>query len=280
MSFVTALALLVGVLVGAPLAAHLFRRRRSEEVPFAPARLVDPSPPAARRRSKLEDRALFAVRALSVLALALLGATPLVRCSKLSLARKGGASVALAIVLDDSLSMRAPAGPDGRGARPRFELALEGARELLDGLESGDQVAVVLAGRPARVALATTPDLAAARETLAKLSPSDRATDLDGALALARGLVGEVPQPDRRVVLFSDLADGAPDGPELGELEGVTLWAPLPSLVGELRDCAVLSAQRAGAKVRARVACAKQSWRHARRRRARPRGAGARAARG
>lgn len=255
MSFVTALALFVGVLVGAPLAAHLFRRRRSEEVTFAPTRLVDPSPPAARRRSKLEDRALFAVRALSVLALAVLGATPLVRCSKLSLARKGGASVALAIVLDDSLSMRAPAGP---GARPRFELARESARELLDGLESGDSVAIVLAGKPARVALATTPDLTAARETLAKLGPSDRATDLDGALALARGLVGEVPQPDRRVVLFSDLADGSPDGPELGEVEGVTLWAPLPSLVGELRDCAVLSAQRAGAKARARVACAKQ----------------------
>ncbi len=61
----------------------------------------------ARRRSRIEDPALLVVRASSVLALAVLGATPFVRCVRLSLARPGGASVALAIVIDDSMSMRA-----------------------------------------------------------------------------------------------------------------------------------------------------------------------------
>ncbi|HTN82922.1 MAG TPA: BatA domain-containing protein, partial [Sorangium sp.] len=131
MSFVTLGALLVALLVGAPIAAHLLRRRRAEERPFPPARLVPPTPPTARRRSLLEDRALFATRALSVLALAVLGATPLLRCSHLSLSRRAGASVALAIVVDDSLSMRARAraGADGvdsaaRDAPSRFERAL------------------------------------------------------------------------------------------------------------------------------------------------------------
>ena len=55
----------------------------------------------------MEDRALFATRAAAVGLLAVLGATPLVRCSRLSLQRSGGASVAMAIVLDDSMSMRA-----------------------------------------------------------------------------------------------------------------------------------------------------------------------------
>ena len=52
------------------------------------------------------------MRALSVLALALLGATPFVSCSHLAVTRKGGASVAMVVVLDDSLSMAAqlPAG--------------------------------------------------------------------------------------------------------------------------------------------------------------------------
>src|SRR3954471_16525561 len=107
MSFLTVGALVIALLVAAPIMAHLLRRRQAEERPFPPARLVPPTPPAARRRSMLEDRALFAVRALAVLLLAVLGATPFVRCSRLSLARRSGASVALAFVIDDSLSMRA-----------------------------------------------------------------------------------------------------------------------------------------------------------------------------
>ena len=76
MTFLSSLALAVAVLVAVPYFAHRLRRRRAEEQPFAPVRLVEPTPPQARRRSKLEDRTLLAARAASVLALAVLGATP------------------------------------------------------------------------------------------------------------------------------------------------------------------------------------------------------------
>src|SRR5580658_6110144 len=107
MAFLSWLALGVGLLVVAPYFAHRLRRRRAEEQPFPAAALVPPAPPKARRRSRIEDRALLATRGAAVLALALLGATPFVRCSRLSLQRSGGASVAMAIVIDDSMSMRA-----------------------------------------------------------------------------------------------------------------------------------------------------------------------------
>src|SRR5437868_5896627 len=115
----------MAVLVAVPWLAHRLRRRRAEERPFPAARLVPPAPPRARRRSQIEDRGLFALRAASVVALAVLGASPLVRCSRLSLHREGGASVALAIVIDDSMSMRAAA-PAGGGSR--FDRAMRGAR--------------------------------------------------------------------------------------------------------------------------------------------------------
>src|SRR3954468_5914058 len=105
MSFLSVLALAIGILVVAPYIAHRLRRKRAEEHPFAPARLVPATPPKARARARLEDRWLFMIRAGSVIALAVLGASPLVRCSRLALSR-GGASVAVAIVLDDSMSMR------------------------------------------------------------------------------------------------------------------------------------------------------------------------------
>ena len=63
MSFASLAALLVALFVAAPIAAHLLRRRKAEEQPFPPAELVPPTQPSARRRSMLEDRALFSVRA-------------------------------------------------------------------------------------------------------------------------------------------------------------------------------------------------------------------------
>ncbi len=83
-----------------------------------------------------------------------------------------------------------------------------GARELLTSAGEGDAAAIVLAGSPARVALAATTDLDAARRTIDALTESDRGTDLDGAIALARSAVSSMPQVDRRVVLLSDHADG------------------------------------------------------------------------
>ncbi len=248
MSFVTALALAIAAFVVVPFLAHRLRRRRAEERSFAAARLVPPAPPKARRRAKLEDRALFSVRALAVVALAVLGASPLVRCSRLSLERAGGASVAVVLVVDDSLSMRAVS----KGTS-RFERACKGARELVRSAREGDAIALVLAGAPARVALAPTTDLGAAHAAVDSLTESDRATDLDGALVLAHSLVASLPQLDRRVVLLSDGADGTGNSTPLGEGDGV--WNALPELSGPLGDCAVLAADRSGLRVRVSIAC-------------------------
>jgi hypothetical protein len=226
-TFLALLALGVAALVAAPYFAHRLRRRRADEIPFAPARLVPQAPPKARRRSRLEDRSLFAIRAASILALALLGASPLVRCSRLALSR-GGASVAVAIVLDDSMSMRAK----DAGERSRFERAKKGAEEVLASLRDGDAAAIVLAGAPARVGLAATTDISAARAVIEAATESDRATDLDGALAIARTLVGDLPQLDRRAIVLSDLADGKADGPPLGEGgdNRIPVWVAMPEL--------------------------------------------------
>jgi hypothetical protein len=250
MTFLTIFALGIAALVAAPYLAHRLRRQRAEQHPFAPTRLVPATPPKARRRARLEDRSLFAIRAASVLALALLGASPLVKCSRLALSRSG-TSVAIAIVLDDSMSMRVV---DGSG-RTRFQRAQEGAREILGALRDGDAAAIVLAGSPARVGLAATTDISAARAALDGITESDRATDLDGSIAIARTLVSELPQIDRRVVVLSDLADGKPDAPALGEGAALPVWVAMPELRAPADDCGVLAADRTGSRARVRFAC-------------------------
>lgn len=249
MSFLVLSALAIAALVVAPLLAHLLRRGRAEEREFPAAKLVPTSPPVARQRTRLEDRALFGIRAAMILLLALLGATPFVRCSRLALDRSSGASVALAIVVDDSGSMRAKL----PGGERRFEKALAGAEELLDSTREGDAVAIVAAGSPARLLLAATTDLSLARETLAKLHPTDRDTDLSGATQLARSALERLPHTDKRVVLLSDLAgDPIPEGK-------IPVIAPLNELKKPANDCGLVGAIARGNTVSAQVVCSEAS---------------------
>jgi hypothetical protein len=244
-SFLITAALAVALLIAVPIAAHLLRRGRADERQFPPAALVPTAPPVARQRSRLEDRALLAVRALMIAALAVLGATPLVRCSRLSLARNAGASVALAIVIDDSLSMRARM----PGAGSRWDRARAAASDLLGSAREGDAVAVVLAGAPARLGLAATTDLAAARRALRELSVTDRATDLAGAVQIARSALQQLPHVDKRVVLLSDLAgDPIPPGQP-------PAWAPIAELSAPIENCGIASAERSGRNVSVTVGC-------------------------
>jgi hypothetical protein len=271
LSFLTWAALAVAGLVVAPLLAHLLRRRPPDEEPFAAIKFVPATAAVAQRRTALEDRALLAIRMLVVLALAVLGATPFVSCSRLSLTREGGASVALAIVLDDSMSMRAELEPGDRVTR--FARAKEAAAELLVGLQDGDAVAIVLAGDPVRVALAASTNLDAARGVIDKVTVSDRGTDIDGSVSIAAELLGDLEHVDKRVVVLSDLAGGAapasaadspasessaPESSSTGELQvpaGVKLWVPLDELRGARRNCGVVHADRNERRVAVRVAC-------------------------
>jgi Mg-chelatase subunit ChlD len=223
----------------------LLRRGRAREQEFPPAALVPPLTSTARQRSHLEDYPLLVLRAAMIVCLAVLGATPLVRCDRLSLTREHGASVALAIVLDDSLSMRARSPKRGS----KWDLAKEGAGELLRAARPGDAVALVLAGKPARVALAATSDLAAARRALDDLTPSDRSTDLTEAVNLARAALQPLPQEDRRVVVLSDLAgDPLPEGTPAAS-------TPLEELARPVSNCGIASAELRGRRATVAIAC-------------------------
>lgn len=244
MTFVFWAALgLVGLVAG-PVIAHLLRRGRAEEREFPAASLVPALRSTARQRSRLEDWTLLIVRSAIIVGLAVLGATPLVRCERLSLARTSGGSVALAVVLDDSLSMRFVV-----NGSPRWDTAKNGARDLLGSVRDGDSVAIVLAGRPARVALSPTTDISAARRALDEIGPSDRSTDLPAAVALARTALRGLPQKDLRVIVLSDLAgERIPDGTPVAT-------TPLSDLARSADDCGVMSSEREGSRIKVDIAC-------------------------
>lgn len=243
MSFIAAAALAVGLFVLAPFVAHLLRRGRTPERVFPPVALVSRLEAHSKERSRLEDRGLLSLRMAMVVVLALLGATPLVRCSRLSVDRPHGASVALALVIDDSHSMSARTAED----ETRWDAAIEGARQLLRSVREGDSIAIVLAGKPARLALSATTDLNAARAAIEELRPSDRGSDLENALKLAESSLENLQQPDRKKIVLSDLAGVTLDAPDVA--------APLESLREPVDDCGLVAARRTGERLELTMAC-------------------------
>ena len=101
----------------------------------------------------------------------MIGAGPLVQCSRVALGRSGGASVAIAIVVDDSASMRTQL--DGKVSR--FQKAIEASQQLLSSAREGDAVALVLADQfvlQARDVVYIDPtQLARAGRLIAQLTP-------------------------------------------------------------------------------------------------------------
>lgn len=244
MTFLVPLALAGLLIAAAPLIAHALRTQRERPVPFPGAKLVPKVRSSTEARGRFEDLSLLVTRLLLLAMLVGLGASPLVSCERLSLARTTGGSVALVLVIDDSASMGARA--DGRS---RFERATDGARQLLDSARAGDGVAIVLAGAPARVVLPATSDLDKARALLGSLHVSDRATDLGSAIALARDVQGEFPQKQRSITLLSDLSTS----------EGLTLPpdvdVPLVDLATGVANCGVFAQGRRESTVTAEVVC-------------------------
>ncbi len=249
MSFVTASALAIALLIAAPIAAHLLRRGRTPEQVFPPVALVRGVQAHSHQRARLRDPVLLTLRAAAVLLLAVLGATPLVQCSRLNVQRPGGASVALALVLDDSHSMRART----RDGRSRWRVALSGARELVDSLRDGDAVAIVLAGHPARLSLAATTDRDTARAALELLEVSDRPSDTRSAVRLARSTLESLQQPTHQLVVLSDLA-GAGALPDEAQV-------PLPELRTAVDDCGIVAADTQNHQLTVEIACSEAATR-------------------
>jgi hypothetical protein len=241
-SFLVAAALGVALLVVAPIVAHLLRRGRTPERIFPPAALVARLEAHSKERARLEDRTLLSLRTLMVVLLSVLGATPLVRCSRLTVDRPHGASIALALVLDDSHSMRAQV-----KGETRWSLALEGAHQLLRSARDGDAVAIVLSGKPARVALSPTTDLQAARAALRDLRQSDRSSDLENAITLARSAIANLDRSERKLIVLGDLSGSALDAPDIS--------APLENLRQPVNDCGLLEARRQGDRLTVNMAC-------------------------
>lgn len=221
-------------LAAIPIAIHLLSRRRYHRVTWAAMRFLQRAHRRTRRRTRLEQWLLLALRTAIMLLIALALARPLTqRWSAFSAVR--GQRIDRVLLIDDSGSMNARRG-DGR---IDFAAARDAAMQLLPTFGPNDGVAIVTTASPAQTDLISVPqDEGTLRRTLTGLSCSFAQPNFAAALDQARAFFDRNPLPaDRRVVyLISNLAQT----PWLATSRGATQSQQSPAIdaLRRLRDSA------------------------------------------
>jgi len=179
-----------------PVVIHLVHRRKATQIPFSTLRFVRMVDQRVARRHRLKELLLLAARML--LLAALVGALyrPMVRSATFQ-----GTDVptAAAIVLDNTMSMRAV-----HGGTMRFERARRAAARILDGLREGDAACLVPFDDPEPSEPEMTTSLSALKNRLEAAECGYGSAGAAGALGRALRAVAEDRRPRKELYVISD----------------------------------------------------------------------------
>ena len=198
--------------VASPVLIHLLSRSRYVDVTWAAMRFLRLAEDRNRRRLRMADLLLLALRCGLLALLALAAAGPVLR----RLAPAGRGTVTAVLVIDGSASMT---GTDGVASR--FDHAKAAAARLIGDLPAGSSVAVLVASDTvAPLIPSPTRDLTLARKLIADAVVTDRATDLLPAIRAAVDVLRPV-QGAREIDVITD-----------GQRSG---WAQMDAVTAVLR---------------------------------------------
>ena len=201
---------LVGlVAVAVPVIVHLVNRERRNAVAFPSLMFLRRVPFKSVRRQRLRHRALFALRCLALLLLALAFARPFVDRESKNASAAGAGPRELVVLLDRSYSM---------AYGDRWARATAAAERAIAGIGAADRATLVLFDHEAVAAAGPTGDIAVVRSAITSARPGAGSTRYAPALAVAQQLMDRAERPRREVVLISDFQRAGWDGQELPKL--------------------------------------------------------------
>jgi len=219
-NFLNPLYLFALAAVAVPILIHIFSRRRVPEVPFSTIRFLSRSDRRSMMRINVRRLLLLLLRILAVALVALAFARPVVRGSLAALFPAGG-SRAACILLDRSFSM----GVEGEGG-VAFDRGVARLAAILDNLERGDAVSVVLFDTASEIVYEGEIEKEAVLEALRNARPSWGGTDLRNAAATGERILAGSRRDVRELYIISDFQKtalgraaarsetGAPEAPD------------------------------------------------------------------
>ena len=211
--------LLIGIAgISIPIAIHLMNRFRHRDVDWAAMELLRKVLVVRSRRIRLEDLLLLLLRCLIIALLALSIARPV-------LSPEGGTSradVGVVIAIDASFSMG-----HKPGVYSRFDRAVERVQEILNTLNPGDPVTLVLLGDRPRVLFRNSGyEADRLSAILEKSEPLAERLNLELCLSEIEKLVGEIKAPACECYFVTDaqtLTWGKLSEPSIASLERIAL---------------------------------------------------------
>ncbi|MCC7034169.1 MAG: BatA domain-containing protein [Acidobacteria bacterium] len=235
LSFLSPWYLLGALAVAVPIALHLFRRRTETVVDFPAVRLLVKSPVEQRRRRRLRELVLLALRVSALVLLAVAFARPYVAGRMLA------ADTPVTVVAVDTSFSLSNADVFAR-ARARAEEAVRRA-------PPAHAVALVAFDETASTIVEPTTDRGAAVAAVGGLAPGASGTRYLAALARAVEIIGA---RAGRVTIVSDFQQGGWEGAAHASLPD-DIELELVSVDGPLQNVAVLSIERREGRVVAGV---------------------------
>ena len=159
---------LVGlVAVAVPVIVHLVNRERRNAVAFPSLMFLRRVPFKSVRRQRLRHRALFALRCLALLLLALAFARPFVDRESKNASAAGAGPRELVVLLDRSYSM---------AYGDRWARATAAAERAIAGIGAADRATLVLFDHEAVAAAGPTGDIAVVRSAITSARPGAGST--------------------------------------------------------------------------------------------------------
>ena len=183
---------------GVPVLIHLLNRRRFKEVSWAAMRFLLAAVRKNRRRVRIEQWLLLAIRTLVVILVVSAMAKPFLETFGAVIA---GLRTHRVLVLDDSLSMGYTSGESSR-----FEQCKALAAQLVKDSRQGDAISLVLMGDPPRVVIgAPSSNLAEVRKEIEELTLSHGGTDLAATFEKVDKVLEDSSITQKEVVFLTDL---------------------------------------------------------------------------
>lgn len=194
-AFLAPLFLAGALAIAIPIIVHLTHKQKADVLRFPSLMFVRQIPYRSTRKQRIRHWFLLLLRSLAIILIAAAFARPFMERDPAALPRGVGARE-LVILLDRSYSM---------GYQGRWAPAVRAATELLDGVQNGDHVTLVLFDERADAIRAQDGDLLPLRAALTGAKPGSLATHFAPGFRLAQSVMQSTELPRREVVLISDL---------------------------------------------------------------------------
>ena len=189
------------ILAAVPILIHLWNRRRFQVVEWAPMKYLKLTIQTNRRRLRIEQLILLAVRALVVALLFVALARPAFSHMGVGSWLASQSRASRIIVIDDSMSMGYMAG--GKSA---FDRSKEATAQILHSIGAQDGVTVVLSSRPNQPLIREgNAQSAKLLSDINALSPADCACDWASVFKQIDGYITGAAHLQRELVVITDL---------------------------------------------------------------------------